>query len=386
MTKKLYYENAYEKECRATVVGCEKKESGYEIILDQTIFYPEGGGQPSDIGTLKLENGEVLQVSYVFEKGEDVCHVTDGFVSAGSQVTCLIDWKRRYHNMQQHSGEHILSGLIHERFGYDNVGFHMGTDMVTVDFNGVIPEKDLKELEARANEIIYENSLTKVTYPSKEELDSLEYRSKKELTGQVRIVGFDHADICACCGTHVKRTGEIGVIKVLSSMNYKGGTRFFMLSGEEAYQDYVNKNESLLTLSRKLSAKPELVVEAVDKLQQELKEKKEQMNTLYQQLFTSKAAAITDKKVILFEEGLNMKQIRDFVNLLMEKCEFAMVVSETAKDTYQFTAAANELDMKVISKQLNEVFSGKGGGNNKMIQGTLYGEMSAIKEKVEELI
>ena len=208
---KLYYDSAYIKEFEAQVLSCQEGKKGWEITLSATAFYPEGGGQPADTGLL----GNV-RVTDVHEKDGQVVHYTDGPLPVGEMVRGVIDWDRRFQHMQEHSGEHLVSGLIHQRFGYDNVGFHMGTDEVTIDFNGVLEWGDLMAIEEKANGMIWENLEISAVYPEKDELDAMEYRSKKELTGAVRIVSIPGGDVCACCGTHVERTGEIGLVKFLS--------------------------------------------------------------------------------------------------------------------------------------------------------------------------
>ena len=229
---KLYYDSAYIKEFEAQVLSCQEGKKGWEITLSATAFYPEGGGQPADTGLL----GNV-RVTDVHEKDGQVVHYTDGPLPVGEMVRGVIDWDRRFQHMQEHSGEHLVSGLIHQRFGYDNVGFHMGTDEVTIDFNGVLEWGDLMAIEEKANGMIWENLEISAVYPEKDELDAMEYRSKKELTGAVRIVSIPGGDVCACCGTHVERTGEIGLVKFLSMIHYKGGVRISLLCGKRAGED-----------------------------------------------------------------------------------------------------------------------------------------------------
>ena len=190
----LFYKDSYMKEFDAIVLSCEKGKKGYEIILDDTAFYPEGGGQPGDHGS--LGNVKVLDVH---RKEGRIIHYTDGPLEVGQKVHGIIDWERRFDLMQNHSGEHIYSGLVHKNFGYDNVGFHMD-DVVTVDFNGVMTWEEALDMERKANQLISENRETKILLPSPEELKEIPYRSKIELNDTVRIVEFPEGDICACCG------------------------------------------------------------------------------------------------------------------------------------------------------------------------------------------
>ena len=261
---KLYYDSAYIKEFEAQVLSCQEGKKGWETTLSATAFYPEGGGQPADTGLL----GNV-RVTDVHEKDGQVIHYTDGPLPVGEMVRGVIDWDRRFQHMQEHSGEHLVSGLIHQRFGYDNVGFHMGTAEVTIDFNGPLEWADLMAIEEKANGMIWENLEISAVYPEKDELDAMEYRSKKELTGAVRIVSIPGGDICACCGTHVERTGEIGLVKFLSMIHYKGGVRISLLCGKRAVEDYERKRDQVQRISVLLSARPGEIARAVEKLKDE---------------------------------------------------------------------------------------------------------------------
>ena len=248
-TRRLYYEDVYKKEFTATVVECREQKKGYAVILDESAFYPEGGGQPSDVGTL----GDV-KVTEVHEKDGELLHYTDKALEVGAKVEGKIDWVRRFDLMQQHSGEHMVSGIIHEKYGYDNVGFHMGSDVITVDLNGMLDDAQLAEIEREVNERVWEDKEVKITYPDAEELKTIDYRSKKELTGQVRIVTFPGVDVCACCGTHVTHTGEIGMVKLLSVVKFHDGIRMEMICGKRVL-DYLNMvNEQNHQISMKLSA------------------------------------------------------------------------------------------------------------------------------------
>ena len=264
-TKKLYDLDAYGTEFEAKVLTCEevkkKDTTGYAVTLDQTLFFPEEGGQSPDQGTI---NG--ISVLDVQIKKDVIIHTLAAPVEVGSTVKGKIDWKHRFYNMQQHSGEHIFSGLVHSRFGYENVGFHLSDQTVTMDFNGVLSEADVAEVEYAVNEAIIKNIPIEVTFPTKEELETLDYRSKIEIEGQVRIVTIPGYDVCACCAPHVKRTGEIGMLKVLNVQSYKGGVRISILCGFRALLEFRKKAEVLSELSAKLSANQEGLGEAVDKL------------------------------------------------------------------------------------------------------------------------
>ena len=264
-TRRLFYEDVYIQEFEAIVLSCEEKDGKYHVILNATAFYPEGGGQPYDMGI--LGGAHVTAVHDV--KGE-IVHYTDAPLAVGETVTGEINWDRRFQNMQGHSGEHLVSGLIHAKYGYDNVGFHMGSEEITIDLNGTLTWDELLEIEKKANRMIWENLEISAVYPEKDELDAMEYRSKKELTGDIRIVSIPNGDTCACCGTHVAKTGEIGLVKFLTMIHYKGGVRISLLCGEEAVMDYEKKREELQKISVFLSAKAGKTADAVEKLKNEL--------------------------------------------------------------------------------------------------------------------
>ena len=213
--EKLYYQDCHIKTFKAVVTDCIKTEEGYQITLDQTAFYPEGGGQACDLGTLAETN-----VLYVKEQDEKVVHICDKPLEAGNTVEGRIDWARRFDLMQQHTGEHIVSGIINRRFGWHNVGFHMGSEVITIDFDGPIPAEALVEIEAEANQWVWQNLSIRCWYPSAEELPSVPYRSKRQLPWPVRVVEIPGVDTCACCGVHVAQTGEIGFIKLFSCVKF----------------------------------------------------------------------------------------------------------------------------------------------------------------------
>lgn len=379
-TKRLYYEDVYKKEFTAKVLECREAKKGFHIILDESAFYPEGGGQPSDTGAL---NG--VKVLHVSEKGEEIIHELEAPLEEGVLAEGVIDWQKRYDNMQQHTGEHIFSGLVHKHFGYDNVGFHMGTDEVTVDFNGVLTQEQLDELEDEANQLIYDNVPVKVFYPSKEELEELDYRSKKELTGLVRIVEIPGGDICACCGTHVETTGEVGLIKLRTMINYKGGVRISMLCGRRALMDYRERLKDEIRISNLLSAKLALVPDAVEKMKNESQEKDLALGRLWQQLLEKKAESYPESTEVLavFEEGLSPVQLRQLATMLYEKGKGKIVgvfSGNEDEQVYQYALGSSQADMRKLSKAMNGALNGRGGGSNLMAQGTFKAAESAIRE------
>ena len=284
MTEKLYYEDSHLKKFTAVVQECLKAGDRYQVVLDRTAFFPEGGGQYADTGM--LEEVHVLDVQ---EKDGIIYHLTDRALFPGAGVTGRIDWEERFMKMQQHTGEHIVSGLVHARFGYRNVGFHLGTTDCTMDFNGEITKEELLEIEKEANQAVIQNLDVMVSYPSAEELKSLEYRSKIEIEGQVRIVTIPGYDVCACCAPHVNKTGEIGQIKLTNVQRYKGGVRVTMLCGFRALADYNRKLHAVRQISAALCAKEDETTEAVGHLQEECAQWKQRVINLQKEILGYKA-------------------------------------------------------------------------------------------------
>ena len=384
-TKKLYYEDVYKKEFTAKVLECRESQKGYEIILNQTAFYPEGGGQPSDTGILGGIN-----VKEVHEKDGELIHYTDGPLEVGMDVIGKINWGRRFDLMQQHSGEHIVSGLVHEAFGYDNVGFHMGSDVITIDFSGMLDEKQMAEIEAKANQIIWENQEVEIFYPTEEELKNLDYRSKKELSGWVRIVRFPGADTCACCGTHVTRTGEIGMVKLLSVVKFREGVRMEMLSGKRVL-DYLNMvNEQNRQISVKLSAKMDKTASAVARLQDENFALKGRVHALEEEFIVGEAAKWKEKEnVLLFQEGMEAGSVQKLADAILQVCKGRCAVfSRNADGSYKYAMGEKDGDLRQFTKEMNAALNGRGGGKPFFVQGSVQAsekEVRAFFENKQQL-
>ena len=367
-TRRLYYEDVYKKEFTAKVLECRESKKGYEIILNQTAFYPEGGGQPSDTGILGGIN-----VKEVHEKDGELVHYTDGPLEVGMDVIGKINWGRRFDLMQQHSGEHIVSGLVHEAFGYDNVGFHMGSDVITIDFSGMLDEEQMAEIEAKANQIIWENQEVEIFYPTEQELKNLDYRSKKELSGWVRIVRFPGADTCACCGTHVARTGEIGMVKLLSVVKFREGVRMEMLSGKRVL-DYLNMiNEQNRQISVKLSAKMDKTASAVARIQDENFALKGRVHALEEEFIVGEAAKWKEKEnVLLFQEGMEAGSVQKLADAILQVCKGRCAVfSRNADGSYKYAMGEKDGDLRQFTKEMNAVLNGRGGGKPFFVQGSV---------------
>ena len=382
MTEKLFYQDSHMRNFRAVVESCEKAGEEYEAVLNRTAFFPEGGGQYADTGVI-----DKVPVVDVKEREGVIFHRVKRPLAVGKQVEGFIDWEERFSKMQQHSGEHIVSGLVHSHFGYDNVGFHMGRDAITMDFNGILTKAQLKEIEKEANEAVVKNLEIQVLYPSKEELSQIAYRSKIEIEGQVRIVVVPGYDTCACCAPHVKRTGEIGLIKLTGLQNYKGGVRVSMLCGFRALADYEEKAESVKRLSVMLSAKENEVAEEVQRLKEELTAQKGKLARLEGKLLEQKVGELekNQKLVVLFESDLAGNAPRELVNrILCKGTEIAAVFAGTPANGYRYVVGSKTLDVRPFAKRLNERFQGRGGGKPEMVQGSIsVGEERKIREEVE---
>lgn len=376
MTEKLFYMDSHLKEFDATVISCEPYGEGYRAVLDRTAFFPEGGGQASDTGW--LDDTEVLDVQ---EKDGNIYHYIKDMISTGITVRGKIQWAKRFSKMQQHTAEHIISGLVHKQYGYQNVGFHLADTYCTMDLDGPLSKEQLKEIEWKANEAVFQNIPIEVLYPSKAELEKLDYRSKIEIEGQVRIVRIPGYDVCACCAPHVKRTGEIGLIKMVHVQNYKGGVRITMLSGDRALADYQQKEESVRSIMSLLAAKEELVVEAVEQLKEDNNTLKMQILELERSMLRMKVEQISaDAEVCIFEEHMDMGLAREFMNLMLDKgAKICAVFCCKDEEEYRYVIGSKDKNMQELGKYLYQSFSGKGGGKPDMIQGTIQGNRQDIE-------
>lgn len=375
----LFYRDEYAREFDAEVISCQKGKKGYEVVLSDTAFYPEGGGQPADRGTLGQVN--VLDVK---RRNGEILHITDAPLELGMTVHGVLDWERRFDHMQQHSGEHILSGVVHAQFGYDNVGFHMNDEVVTVDFNGPITWEEAMELEDKVNAYIWTDAESRELYPSEEELKAMDYRSKIELKGKVRLVEYPGADLCACCGTHVAHTGEIGLMKILSVSRHKDGVHMEMLFGGRAMKDYDRKHLLNTEFSCRLSAKPYETGEALQRVLDEMNAMKFRMQAMNERYYAMRATSIPVGEPVIFfnEPGMSMVEIRKFCDYLIStgKVKTAMIISPKDKESVNYVMGSADLNMRDVGKLLNEELHGRGGGRPEMVQGSFQAEAEAVEQ------
>ena len=375
-TRKLYYEDSHLACFSATVLTCQESPKGFLVTLDATAFYPEGGGQACDLG--KLGDVNVLDVR---EKGEEVIHLCDGALEVGSRVEGVIDYDRRFDLTQQHSGEHIVTGIIHGRFGYDNVGFHIGADLVTIDFDGPIPADVLPEIEAAANRIIWENRPLRVWYPSPEELPTVGYRSKKALPWPVRVVDVPGCDKCACCGTHVSATGEVGLVKLFSCVKFHEGVRIEMAAGGRALRYLSAVYDQNRQVSQAFSAKILETGEAARKINDQLAAEKFRVAGLQKQVFASIAAQYEGcGNVLRFEADLAPVQVRELCDAIADSCGgTAAVFSGTDDAGYSFCLVSRSDDLRQLGRAMTTALNGRGGGKPNFQQGSV----KAVKAQIE---
>ena len=379
MTVKLFENNSLLKECTATVTACTEKEGRYLVELDQTVFFPEGGGQLSDKGKI----ADVI-VSHVSEKDGHIYHECDKPLEVGAEVKAVLDWRVRLDRMQQHLGEHLLSYACWKLFKANNIGFHMNEDDVFIDLDKELTEEELLKAELYTNEIIWENRPVHISYMDSTEAVKLKDKMRKfnsKLTGTLRIVSVEDADICTCCGTHPPFTGMLGSVKVIRHEKHKGGCRVEFVCGSRALADADKKNSTLLAVAQGLSVKPEQVPDALAKLKADLlaqlddvkskllKLEEAQLQELYENAPTNAAGT---KILAVPLDGHDAKDIKVFLPkaTALEHTICLLVAAKPERISYAAAlGAATEGDCRVFIKLLNEAFGGRGGGKSDCAQG-----------------
>jgi len=381
--EKLYYTDTLAFD--AAVLSCDAGKKGtYLVTLDRTAFYPEGGGQPADRGTLTVSADTVLSVVDVQEKDGTIVHTVTAPVPVGGTVHGIVDAGRRRDLTVQHTGEHILSGLLCHTHNANNVGFHLSDDVVTVDFDVELTAEDIAALEDRANAIVRADVPVNVLYPDAATLETLPYRSKKELTGEVRLVEIPGADLCACCGTHVRRTGEVGLIKVLSHQRYKGGIRMTMVSGERAFADYRRKHDTVAAIAVRNSCKTEAVGAMVEKTEASVASLKASLAKMQQAYFDARAAsAQAGVPALLFEDDAEL-DVQKFALKLTETVPVAAVFAGS-DGNYRYALAASGRDLRTLRNDWNAAVSGKGGGSDVLLTGKSTASRTAVENAFAEM-
>ena len=384
MTEKLYDNDSYLVEFDCKVVSLYSDEKYIYVKTDRTAFFPEGGGQTSDVGYLGdiyVENVQIIEgeiLHFVENCEENVEKLKDLPTLQGK-----IDMKKRFSDMQQHTGEHIFSGIVHSLYGYNNVGFHLGTEIVTLDFDGVLEDDDICKVETLVNKAVWDNIEIKILFPVKQELSFIEYRSKKEIEGQVRIVEIPGIDICACCAPHVKRTGEIGIVRVVNFEHYKGGTRVSILCGERALLDIRHKLKQNKLVSVLTCSKQNETASAVERLKDENERLKYENVGLTRELLSLKATALEQSDtVFVFDERLEGKLLLDFAVAASEKAGEITACFCPAGESVRYCILSKSKNLVPFAKLLNSAFNGRGGGKTNIIQGSIQGSREEIEEFV----
>ena len=376
MTEKLYYIDSHMHEFTATVTDCRPRGDGFAVVLDRTAFFPEGGGQLADTGLIGP-----ARVLDVHEKEGEILHYTDAALEPGVYA-CRLDWEQRLRRMQNHSGEHIVSGITHRLHGLDNVGFHMGEDCMTIDFDGELSWEELTRIETLANEAVRANVLITATFPAAEALAAMDYRSKLELTENVRIVEIEGIDRCACCAPHVSRTGEVGLIKLLDAQRHRGGVRVSLICGMDALEDYRRRQEGITQVSHQLSAPRDKVPQAVERLLHERDRLKERAGELSMKAveLMAESYAYREGNICLFDGLLDEMAVRELVNRLTEKCTG---IAAVFFGEGRYIIGSRHVDLRANARAINAGISGRGGGSPTMIQGQTTGSEAEIRKFIE---
>ena len=383
MTEKLYYIDSHMKKFTARVISCQQVKYRFEVILDRTAFFPEGGGQLADTGKI----GEA-QVFDAHEKNGEVIHYVNQALTEGEEYECEIDWMQRFRRMQNHSGEHIVSGLVNAKYGYDNVGFHMGKDTVTIDFNGDLSKEQLREIEREANLAVAANIPICASFPDADTLKELQYRSKLELTENVRIVEIEGVDTCACCAPHVYSTAEVGIVKILDSERRRRGgegVRVSMLCGLDAWEYLCTVQDNNSAVSAMTSSPREDTAKAVERILGDNEKLRTRVSELGREVAKIRAAAIeeTQGNICIFDSVLDEPALREIVNCAMEKCGgIAAVFSGSDEEGYRYIIGSRNVDLRANGKTINAGIDGRGGGKPEMIQGSC----TASAEKIQKFL
>lgn len=378
-TVRLFDADSHCRDFQATVLRCiPDGADGCYAVLDRTAFFPEGGGQSGDRGFL-----DEVPVTDTIEKDGIIYHHVVAPLTVGSCVSGQLDFAERFDKMQQHTGEHMICGIVHRMYGYNNVGFHLSNDVTTFDFDGELSWEQAQEVETLANEAVFANHPVKIYYPDRASLADFDYRSKNEIEGQVRLVEITDVDLCACCAPHVNGTAEVGLIKILSCERHRGGCRMTIVCGMRALKDYRQKQCIIGKASAALSAKQETIPETISHFQGQQQKLREQLNRVQSLYLEEKLKAISkeDECVCIFEEGLDPIAVRNFVNAAMERCDGvcgAFVGNEC--EGYHYILGSRTKNVRETANELNRRFHGKGGGKPQMVQGSLTGREIDIRK------
>lgn len=383
MTEKLYDIDSHLKEFTATVIDSYEKADGYMTILDRTAFFPEGGGQPSDTGYIndarvydvKIDNGVIY-------------HYTSKQLQKGEKVLARLDFDRRFDFMQQHSAEHIVSGVAHKLYRCENVGFHLSDEIVTLDFDKPLTKEQIFEIEKLSNEAVFTNAKINAYYPPKAELETISYRSKKEIKEAVRIVEIEGVDACACCAPHVNYTGEIGLIKLLGTEKLRGGVRIELKAGRRAFLDYSEKYSGVLKISNALCVKQNEVYDAVEKLLAQMSDIKYELTGIKNKMLGQTLESFNSdvKCSALFLDEFGMKELQTAADTLYKKLGGIRAVLSANESGFAFAVCGEKEALDKRFAEFRQSFSVKGGGRNGMVQGTVIATHEELEKFWQKII
>ena len=375
-SRRLYYIDSHRDRCTSRVLACREEKEGYQVLLEETVFFPEGGGQAGDQGS--IGPARVLDTQ---EIDGQVWHLCDRALDEGESYDCRLDWQLRFSRMQAHTGEHIVSGLAHSLFGCENVGFHMGRG-VTIDFDKELDWDQLMEIEQRANEAVWQDLPVTAWYPPEEELEALPYRSKLDLKENVRIVKIPGIDLCACCAPHMAHTGEVGLIKILTAQRHRGGVRLELAFGAAALEQVRLMQDNITAISQALSVQRQDTAAAVEKLLKEKQEEKLLRDELNMALARRIAQSFScrEENIVVFEDALDPVSLREMVNLLMEKTAGIAAAFAKEGEGYRYIMGSLHVDMRSKAREINSLIEGRGGGKPQMIQGSAQADRESIEK------
>ena len=375
MTEKLYYIDAYIKEFDAIVTNAWCDGEDYFATLDRTAFFPTEGGQSADTGTIACR-----RVLDVIEREGEIVHRLDGALTVGECVHGTLDFDARFSKMQCHTAEHILCGIIHNLYGYNNVGFHLG-DIVTFDIDHMLTREQLLEVERLANRAVFDNVEIKTEFPSANELKSMSYRSKLDIYENVRIVKIGDVDACACCAPHVAYTGEIGLIKLLNSESHRGGVRIYMVAGYRALDDYNYRLNEERKISAILSVPQQDLARGVEEQNALLESARATIKSMILNTARTEAQALntTEGNVVKYFPDMNMDALREFSKYAVSKVGGILVALCGDAGDYKYVISSERVNLREIVKEMNTTLMGKGGGRPEMLQGSFSASLTEIE-------
>lgn len=375
MTQRLYEQDSFCREFSATVLSCEQQGEAYSVLLDRTAFFPEGGGQAADGGT--LDGAEVLDVQTV---GDEIVHTLAVPIAVGQTVTGALDWDTRFLRMQKHTGEHIVCGIIHRLYGYENVGFHLGSEDVTLDLDGELTREQLDKVEELANRAVAENRAVTAAYPTADELATMDYRSKKAIDGAVRIVTIEGLDRCACCAPHVKTTGQVGLIKLLDFIRYKGGVRIHLQCGLDALRDYRMRYTQTAAIAAALSVKQHAVLDGMERLLAQRDALTRELAAARKEALALRVDALSSDigRALFIEKAMDGEALRDLALAASAKVG-GLCAAFAGDDESGYTYAAAGGDLPDFAAALKARLNARGGGSAKLIQGRVFATAAEIE-------